>query len=69
MSNKSNIDKGNHGAHRTVQIIHKAPEMQGQMPRSSNTPHLLNPKSRYMKKEERELLRPANLPPPPMQKK
>lgn len=38
MSNKFNIDKGNHGAHGTAQIIHKAPEMQGQMPRSSNTP-------------------------------
>ena len=44
MSNKSNIDKGNHGAHGTAQIIHKAPEMQGQMPRSSNTPPPPNPK-------------------------
>lgn len=37
ISNKSNIDKENHGPHDMAQIIHKAPEMQGQMPRSSNT--------------------------------
>ena len=38
ISNKSNIDKEIHGPHGMAQIIHKAPEMQGQMPRSSNTP-------------------------------
>lgn len=37
ISNKSNIDKENHGPHGMAQIIHKAPKMQGQMPRSSNT--------------------------------
>jgi hypothetical protein len=32
--------------------------------------HLLNPKGKYMNKvEERELPRPANLPPPPIPKK
>lgn len=44
MSNKSNIDKGNHRPHGTAQIIHKAPEMQGQIPRSSNTPPPPKPK-------------------------
>lgn len=44
MSNKSNIDKGNHRPHSTAQIIHKAPEMQGQIPRSSNTPPPPKPK-------------------------
>lgn len=44
MSNKSNIDKENHRPHGTAQIIHKAPEMQGQIPRSSNTPPPPKPK-------------------------
>ena len=44
MSNKSNIDKGNHRPHGTAQIILKAPEMQGQIPRSSNTPPPPKPK-------------------------
>lgn len=42
--NKSNIDKENHGPHGMAQIIHKGPEMQGQMPRSSNTPPPPKPK-------------------------
>lgn len=44
ISNKSNIDKENHGPHGMAQIIHKALEMQGQMPRSSNTPPPPKPK-------------------------
>lgn len=44
ISNKYNIDKENHGPHGMAQIIHKAPEMQGQMSRSSNTPPPPKPK-------------------------